>query len=126
MLRIDDTGFLLACHVEPLRLTSFETCLPYIRALECCASYQIHEVRILCCIAGAVNVAAARTQVNRRCTFYTFSDSVAYLCRYRKGPQPKDYDGERALDFVLDNDTLQDFNRTLLFDIKLLTVRKRS
>ncbi len=29
----------------------------------------------------------------------------------------------RALDFVLDNDTLQDFNRTLLFDIKLLTVR---
>ena len=47
-------------------------------------------------------------------------------CRYRKGPQPKDFDGERALDFVLDNPTLRDFNRTLLFDIKLLSVRKRS
>jgi hypothetical protein len=30
-----------------------------------------------------------------------------------------------AQDFVLDNSTLQDFNRDLLFDIKLLAVRKR-
>lgn len=44
------------------------------------------------------------------------------LCRY--GPQPIELGGQRALDFVLDNGTLQDFNRTLLFDIKLLTVRK--
>lgn len=43
--------------------------------------------------------------------------------RYRVGPQPKELGGQRALDFVLDNDTLQDFNRTLLFDIKLLSVR---
>jgi hypothetical protein len=32
--------------------------------------------------------------------------------------------GQRALDFVLDNKTLQPFNRTLLFDVKLLAVRK--
>lgn len=42
---------------------------------------------------------------------------------YRLGPQPADLGGQRALDFVLDNPTLQDFNRTLLFDIKLLSVR---
>lgn len=41
-------------------------------------------------------------------------------CRYRYLPQPKDFDGQRALDFVLDNQTLSDTNRTLLFDIKLL------
>lgn len=45
--------------------------------------------------------------------------------RYRVGPQPAELGGQRALDFVLDNDTLQPFNRTLLFDIKLLAVRKR-
>jgi hypothetical protein len=43
---------------------------------------------------------------------------------FRYGPQPSELGGQRALDFVLDNQTLQDFNRTLLFDIKLLTVRK--
>lgn len=42
----------------------------------------------------------------------------------RFGPQPAELGGQRALDFVLDNPTLQDFNRTLLLDIKLLTVRK--
>jgi len=42
---------------------------------------------------------------------------------YRLGPQPADLGGRRALDFVLDNPTLQDFNKTLLFDIKLLSVR---
>ncbi|KAK9841712.1 hypothetical protein WJX74_010660 [Apatococcus lobatus] len=42
--------------------------------------------------------------------------------KYRKGPQPINLSGQRALDFVLDNPTLQDFNRTLLFDIKLVTV----
>jgi hypothetical protein len=40
------------------------------------------------------------------------------------GPQPAELGGQRALDFVLDNSTLRDFNRTLLFDIKLLAVRK--
>ncbi len=45
--------------------------------------------------------------------------------RYRKGPQPAELGGQRALDFVLDNKTLQDFNRTLLFDIRLLSVRRR-
>jgi len=44
--------------------------------------------------------------------------------RYSQGPQPHDFDGQRALDFVLDNPTLQDFNRTLLIDIKLLNIRK--
>lgn len=48
------------------------------------------------------------------------------LCRYRLGPQPHDLGGQRALDFVLDNPTLQPFNRTLLIDISLLSVRKRS
>lgn len=50
---------------------------------------------------------------------------VHHHCRrYRVGPQPAELGGQRALDFVLDNSTLQDFNRTLLFDIKLLAVRK--
>jgi hypothetical protein len=43
---------------------------------------------------------------------------------YKMGPQPADLGGQRALDFVLDNSTLQDFNRTLLFDIRLLSVRR--
>lgn len=47
---------------------------------------------------------------------------VAPVTRF--GPQPIELGGQRALDFVLDNPTLQDFNRTLLFDIKLLSVRK--
>ena len=46
-------------------------------------------------------------------------------CRYRKGPQPAELGGQRALDFVLDNDTLRDFNRDLLYDIKLLAVYRR-
>eukprot|EP00891_Asterochloris_glomerata_P005084 jgi/Astpho2/5084/Aster-08020 len=46
--------------------------------------------------------------------------------KYRLGPQPHDLGGQRALDFVLDNPTLQPFNRTLLIDISLLSVRKRS
>ncbi|KAG1662210.1 hypothetical protein FOA52_015836 [Chlamydomonas sp. UWO 241] len=45
------------------------------------------------------------------------------LFKYRYGPQPSELGGQRALDFVLDNGTLQDFNRSLLFDIKLLSVR---
>lgn len=49
--------------------------------------------------------------------------AVLPTCR-RFGPQPAELGGQRALDFVLDNPTLQDFNRTLLFDIKLLNVRK--
>ena len=48
------------------------------------------------------------------------------LRRYRLGPQPHDLGGQRALDFVLDNPTLQPFNRTLLIDISLLSVRQRS
>lgn len=46
------------------------------------------------------------------------------IFKYRYGPQPQEFFGQRALDFVLDNPTLQDFNRDLLFDIKLLSVRK--
>ncbi|GLC67074.1 hypothetical protein PLESTF_000512100 [Pleodorina starrii] len=42
------------------------------------------------------------------------------IYKYRYGPQPAELGGQRALDFVLDNRTLKDFNRTLLFDIKLL------
>lgn len=45
------------------------------------------------------------------------------LYKYRKGPQPVDLGGQRSLDFVLDNPTLRDFNRNLVFDIKLLAVR---
>lgn len=44
------------------------------------------------------------------------------IFKFRRGPQPKELGGQRALDFVLDNSTLRDFNRTLLFDIKLLSV----
>lgn len=47
------------------------------------------------------------------------------LYKYRVGPQPSELGGQRALDFVLDNPTLNDFNRNLLFDIKLLAVRKQ-
>ena len=54
------------------------------------------------------------------------ADRSHLLCRYRLGPQPHDLGGQRALDFVLDNPTLQPFNRTLLIDISLLSVRKRS
>eukprot|EP00892_Ulva_mutabilis_P001001 jgi/Ulvmu1/10901/UM007_0078.1 len=43
--------------------------------------------------------------------------------RYRRGPQPAELGGQRALDFVLDNPTLRDFNRNLVFDIKLLAIR---
>jgi hypothetical protein len=46
------------------------------------------------------------------------------LYKYRKGPQPVELGGQRSLDFVLDNPTLRDFNRNLVFDIKLLAVRK--
>lgn len=42
------------------------------------------------------------------------------IYKYRLGPQPYDLGGQRALDFVLDNPTLQPFNRDLLMDIKLL------
>lgn len=42
--------------------------------------------------------------------------------KYRLGPQPLDLGGQRALDFVLDNPTLNDLNRTLLIDVKLLSV----
>ncbi|KAG2427627.1 hypothetical protein HXX76_012278 [Chlamydomonas incerta] len=47
------------------------------------------------------------------------------IYKYRYGPQPSELGGQRALDFVLDNTTLRPFNRTLLFDIKLLAVRKQ-
>jgi len=43
--------------------------------------------------------------------------------RYKAGPVPKTFSGQRALDFVLDNKTLKDFNRTLLFDIRLTSIR---
>ena len=52
-------------------------------------------------------------------------DKDLKVYRYRKGPQPAELGGQRALDFVLDNKTLQDFNRTLLFDIRLLSVRRK-
>jgi len=42
---------------------------------------------------------------------------------YRFGPQPSELGGQRALDFVLDNPTLQDFNRNMVFDIRLLNIR---
>lgn len=37
-----------------------------------------------------------------------------------QGPQPRSFDGQRALDFVLDNRTFDTSNRTILCDIKLL------
>ena len=43
--------------------------------------------------------------------------------RYNVGPKPTTFGGQRALDFVLDNQTLRDFNRTLLFDIRLSALR---
>lgn len=46
------------------------------------------------------------------------------IYKYRFGPQPSDLGGQRALDFVLDNPTLQPFNRDLLMDIKLLRVSR--
>jgi hypothetical protein len=55
-----------------------------------------------------------------RFTNETLRDGVY---KYRVGPQPAELGGQRALDFVLDNPTLPPFNKTLLFDIKLLSVR---
>lgn len=52
-----------------------------------------------------------------------FVSSESNIFKYRFGPQPNDLGGQRALDFVLDNPTLQPFNRDLLIDIKLLSVR---
>ena len=52
-----------------------------------------------------------------------FVSSEPNIFKYRLGPQPNDLGGQRALDFVLDNPTLQPFNRDLLVDIKLLSVR---
>ena len=43
--------------------------------------------------------------------------------RYNVGPKPTSFGGQRTLDFVLDNQTLRDFNRTLLFDIRLSALR---
>lgn len=45
--------------------------------------------------------------------------------KYRYGPQPSELGGQRALDFVLDNPTLQPFNRNLVVDIRLLNIRGR-
>jgi hypothetical protein len=59
----------------------------------------------------------------QRFTDELLSDDLK-LYKYRKGPQPVELGGQRALDFVLDNQTLRDFNRNLLFDIKLLAARK--
>jgi len=44
--------------------------------------------------------------------------------RYSVGPVPSTFGGKRTLDFVLDNKTLKDFNRTLLFDVRLSNIRK--
>ena len=44
--------------------------------------------------------------------------------RYNVGPIPSTLGGRRTLDFVLDNRTLKDFNRTLLFDVRLSAIRK--
>jgi hypothetical protein len=52
-----------------------------------------------------------------------FSDKLN--TKYRLGPQPSELGGQRALDFVLDNPTLQDFNRDLVYDIRLLSVRTK-
>jgi hypothetical protein len=51
--------------------------------------------------------------------------SGGFQYKFRYGPEPLGLGGQRALDFVLDDKTLQDFNRTLLFDIKLLNVRRQ-
>ena len=44
--------------------------------------------------------------------------------RYAAGPKPFTLGGKRALDFVLDNKTLKSFNKTLLFDIRLNSIRE--
>eukprot|EP01023_Acetabularia_acetabulum_P062844 TRINITY_DN7811_c0_g1_i12.p1 TRINITY_DN7811_c0_g1~~TRINITY_DN7811_c0_g1_i12.p1 ORF type:complete len:228 (-),score=37.55 TRINITY_DN7811_c0_g1_i12:159-842(-) len=61
---------------------------------------------------------------NQRFTSELMSSDLK-LFKYRFGPQPVELGGQRALDFVLDNPTLKDFNRTLVFDIKLLAVRRK-
>ena len=43
--------------------------------------------------------------------------------RYARGPVPDTFGGRRALDFVLDNKTLRDFNRTLLINVRLVKVK---
>ena len=57
-------------------------------------------------------------------------DALAYPLdketRYNKGPVPTTFQGRRAIDFVLDSSTLKPFNRTLLFDVRVSRIRKRS
>ena len=56
---------------------------------------------------------------------FTSEEGRDRIFKYKVGPQPMELGGQRALDFVLDNQTLPDFNKDLLFDIKLLNVRPK-
>jgi len=62
---------------------------------------------------------------SQRFTNELIPSSEGKIYKYRYGPQPSELGGQRSLDFVLDNPTLYDLNRTLLMDIKLLRVRRR-
>ena len=73
-------------------------------------------------VLGSVPELGYSRDRKKRFTQEIFRDRIY---KYSVGPQPSELGGQRALDFVLDNGTLQDFNRTLLFDIKLLSVRPK-
>ena len=86
---------------------------------------RISAVHIVC---RSIRSAAIRAV---RLTAYAISGRVMHdaysrdpSMRYAVGPEPTTFGGKRALDFVLDNKTLKDFNRTLLFDIRLSNIRK--
>jgi hypothetical protein len=53
---------------------------------------------------------------------HSLTHSLAHSLTHSTARQPIDLGGQRALDFVLDNPTLNDLNRTLLIDVKLLAV----
>ena len=75
-------------------------------------------------VPGAVETLGYARDRKERFTDELISPDLK-LYRYRRGPQPVELGGQRSLDFVLDNPTLRDFNRNLVFDIKLLAVRSQ-
>jgi FKBP-type peptidyl-prolyl cis-trans isomerase len=88
---------------------------------EACAGMKVGGIRRIQIPGNHPELSYARDRSKR---FVSDGSGDSGFFRYAKGPQPFDLGGQRALDFVLDNNTLQDFNRTLLFDVKLLNIRK--
>lgn len=107
---------------EALHAIAFWPCLQAIGAFEeAVLGMKAGGVRRIEVPGAVPSLGYARDRKERFSSELLSSDLQLY--KYRTGPQPADLGGQRALDFVLDNPTLRDFNRNLVFDIKLLAVR---